>query len=51
MAWKDYFPKAELPNEIHLSRLCPGDFATVKKKAEFEDYITHTSLIYSKLEE
>lgn len=51
MAWKDYFPKAELPNEIHLSRLCPGDFATVKKKAEFEDYITNTSLIYSKLEE
>ena len=51
IAWKDYFPKAKLPTEIHLSRICPGDFATVRKKAEFEDYLTDTSLLYSKLEE
>ena len=51
LAWKDYFPKAKLPDEIYLSRLCPGDFATVKKKAEFEDYTTDTALIYKKLEE
>lgn len=51
IAWKDYFPKAKLPSEMHLSRLCPGDFATVKKKAEFEDYLTDTSLLYKKLEE
>ena len=36
IAWKDYFPKAKLPNEIHLSKLCPGDFATVYKKEEFD---------------
>ena len=51
IAWKDYFPKAKLPTEIHLSRLCPGDFATVYKKAEFENYLTDSNKIYQKLEE
>jgi SpoVK/Ycf46/Vps4 family AAA+-type ATPase len=51
IAWKDYFPNAKLPKEIHLSRLCPGDFATVYKKAEFENYLTDTALLYKKLEE
>ena len=50
-AWKDYFPNAKLPKEVHLSRLCPGDFATVYKKAEFENYLTDTVLLYKKLEE
>ena len=51
VAWKDFFPKAKLPTEIHLSKLCPGDFATVYKKAEFEGYLTDTSMIYKKLQE
>lgn len=51
IAWKDYFPDAELPQDIYLSRLCPGDFATVYKKASFEGYLTDTSLLYAKLEE
>lgn len=50
IAWKDFFPKAELPKEVHLSKLCPGDFATVYKRAEFEDYLTDTNKIYRNLE-
>ena len=51
VAWKDYFPKAKLPDKLYLSKLCPGDFATVRKKAEFEGYIDNTDLLYKKLEE
>lgn len=51
IAWKDYFPEAKLPENIHLSKLCPGDFATVYKKAQFEDFLTNSDILYKKLEE
>lgn len=50
LAWKIYFPEAKLPKNIYLSRLCPGDFSTVKKRAEFEDYLTNTNMLYQNLE-
>lgn len=50
LAWKIYFPEAKLPKDIYLSKLCPGDFSTVKKRAEFEDYLTNTDMIYKSLE-
>ena len=51
IAWQDYFPNAALPKEIHLSKLCPGDFATVLKRAQFEGYTTSTEEIYNNLQE
>lgn len=51
IAWLDFFPEAPLPNNLHLSRLCPGDFNTVRKKAEFEGYMKNTSKLYEKLQE
>ena len=50
LAWKIYFPEAKLPKDIYLSKLCPGDFSTVKKRAEFEDYLTDTDKLYQSLE-
>lgn len=50
LAWKIYFPEAKLPKDIYLSKLCPGDFSTVKKRAEFEDYLTNTQKLYENLE-
>ena len=50
LAWKIYFPEAKLPKDIYLSKLCPGDFSTVKKRAEFEDYLTDTKMLYQSLE-
>lgn len=50
LAWKIYFPDAKLPEDIYLSKLCPGDFSTVKKRAEFEDYLTDSIKLYESLE-
>lgn len=51
LAWNIYFPKAELPKDLHLSKLCPGDFATVLKRAEFGNYTDNTTRLYNELYE
>lgn len=49
IAWRDYFPNAELPKDLRGSKLCPGDFATVLKRAEFGNYTDDTERLYQEL--
>lgn len=50
IAWSDYFPNAKLPKGVDVNiGLCPGDFSTVRKRAEFEGYMREGERIWSEL--